>query len=46
MFAIDHALEEIIPKHLLLELPETEGAVIRTEVPDDTPQLVIQSGKK
>jgi hypothetical protein len=37
MSVIDHALEEIIPEDLLSELPETEGAVIRTEVPDDTP---------
>jgi hypothetical protein len=46
MSTIDHALEEIIPEDLLSELPETEGAIIRIEVPDDTPQLVIQSGKK
>jgi hypothetical protein len=37
MSSIDHALEEIIPKDLLLDPPETEGAVIRTEVPDDIP---------
>jgi hypothetical protein len=37
MSAIDHALEEIIPEDLLSELPETEGAIISTEVPDDTP---------
>ena len=41
MSAIDHALEEIIPEDLLLELPETGCAAIRAEVPDDTPQLVI-----
>jgi hypothetical protein len=35
MSAIDHALE-IIPEDLLLELPETESAAIRAEVPDDT----------
>jgi hypothetical protein len=46
MSAIDHALEEIIPEDLLSELPETEGAIIRIEVLDDTPQLVIQSGNK
>jgi hypothetical protein len=37
MSAIDHALEEIIPEDLLLELPETEGTVIRIEVPNDIP---------
>jgi hypothetical protein len=37
MSTIDHALEEIIPKDLLLEPPETESSVIRTEVPDDVP---------
>jgi hypothetical protein len=37
MYAIDHALEEIIPEDLLLELPKTESAVIRAKVPDDTP---------
>jgi hypothetical protein len=37
MSAIDHALEEIVPEDLLSKLPENEGAVIRTEVPDDTP---------
>jgi hypothetical protein len=37
MSAINHALEDIIPKDLLLELPETEGAIIRTEVSDDIP---------
>jgi hypothetical protein len=37
MSAIDHALEEIIPKDLLLELLETERAAIHTEVLDDAP---------
>jgi hypothetical protein len=37
MFAIDHALEEIIPEDLLLELLETEGAITRIEVPYDIP---------
>ena len=36
MSAIDHALEEIIPEDLLLELPKTKSAAIRVEVPDDT----------
>jgi hypothetical protein len=35
MSAIDHALEEIIPEGLLLELPEAGGAGIHVEVPDD-----------
>jgi hypothetical protein len=50
MSAIDHALEEIIPKDLLLELPKAEGATIRIEVPDDIPsasnpvrQVIIQT---
>jgi hypothetical protein len=37
MSAIDHALEEIIPEGLLLELPKTRSAGIRAEVPDDIP---------
>jgi hypothetical protein len=37
MSTIDHALEEIIPKDLLLETPETESSVVPTEVPDDIP---------
>ena len=37
MSAIDHALEEIIPKDLLLEPPETESSVVHTEVQDDIP---------
>jgi hypothetical protein len=37
MYAIDHALEEIIPEDLLLEPLETESSVVRTEVPDDVP---------
>jgi hypothetical protein len=37
MSAIDHVLEEIIPKNFLLEPPETESSVVRTEVPDDVP---------
>jgi hypothetical protein len=37
MSAIDHSVEEIIPEDLLLEPPETESVVIRTEVPDDIP---------
>jgi hypothetical protein len=42
MSAIDHALEEIIPKDLLLEPPKTESDVTYTEVPDDIP-LAINS---
>jgi hypothetical protein len=37
MSAIDHALEEIIPKDLLLEPPEVESSIVRLEVPDDVP---------
>jgi hypothetical protein len=37
MSAIDHALEEIIPKHLLSEPPKVESSVIRLEVLDDVP---------
>jgi hypothetical protein len=37
MSTIDHALEEIIPEGLLLELPETGGACIHAEVSDDIP---------
>jgi hypothetical protein len=37
MSSINHALEEIIPEDLLLELPETESVAIRVEVLDDTP---------
>jgi hypothetical protein len=32
MSAINHALEEIIPEDLLLEPPETESSIVRTEV--------------
>jgi hypothetical protein len=46
MFPIDHALEEIIPKHLLSELLETEGAVIHTEVPDDSPSASNPVGQE
>jgi hypothetical protein len=37
MSAIDHALEDIIPEDLLLELSEAGGADIRMEVPDCAP---------
>jgi hypothetical protein len=37
MFAIDHALEEIILEDLLLEPPQTKGVVICVEVSDDIP---------
>jgi hypothetical protein len=37
MSAIDHVLEEIIPENFLLEPPETESSIVRTEVPDDVP---------
>jgi hypothetical protein len=37
MSATDHALEEIILEDLLLEPPETESSVARTEVPGDVP---------
>jgi hypothetical protein len=45
MSAIDHALE-IIPKDLLLELPETESAAIRAEVPDDIPSASNPLGQE
>jgi hypothetical protein len=37
MSAIDHALEEIIPENLLLEPPEVESSIVRSEVLDDVP---------
>jgi hypothetical protein len=37
MSDIDHALEEIIPEGLLLELPETGSVGIHVEVSDDIP---------
>jgi hypothetical protein len=37
MSTINHALEEIILEDLLLEPPETESSVVRTEVLDDVP---------
>jgi hypothetical protein len=37
MSAIDHALEEIIPKDLLSEPPEVESSIVRPEVPDGVP---------
>jgi hypothetical protein len=46
MSVIDHALEEIIPKDLLLELPKTESAAIRAEVPDDTPSASNPVGQE
>jgi hypothetical protein len=46
MSAIDHALEEIIPEDLLLELPETEGADIRTEVSNVIPSASNPVGQE
>ena len=46
MSAIDHALEEIIPEDLLLELPETESATIRAEVQDNTPSASNPVGQE
>ena len=37
MSAFDHALEEIIPENLLLEPPEVDSSIVRSEVPDDVP---------
>jgi hypothetical protein len=37
MSAIDHALEEIIPKDRLSETPEVESSIVRSEVSDDVP---------
>jgi hypothetical protein len=39
MSAIDHALEEIIPKNLLSEPPEVESSIVHSEVLDDVPLL-------
>jgi hypothetical protein len=41
MFAIDHALEEIILKGLLLEPSEARGANIRVEVTDGAPSASL-----
>jgi hypothetical protein len=46
MSAIDHALEEIIPEGLLLELPEAGDAGIRVEVPDDVPSASLLAGQE
>ena len=46
MSAIDHALEEIIPESLLLELPEAGGVGIRVEVLDDVPSASILTGQE
>jgi hypothetical protein len=46
MSAIDHALEEIIPEALLLELHEAGGAGIRVEVLDDIPSAGNLIGQK
>jgi hypothetical protein len=43
---IDHALEEIIPEDLLLELSEAEGAHICIEVPDGAPSTSFMAGKE
>jgi hypothetical protein len=37
MSAIDHALEEIVPKGLLSKPPEVKSSIICSEVPDDVP---------
>jgi hypothetical protein len=46
MSAIDHTLEEIIPKHLLLELSEARGADICLEVPDCAPFASFLAGQE
>jgi hypothetical protein len=46
MSAIDHALEEIIPESLLLELSEARGADIRIEVPDGAPSASLLAGRE
>jgi hypothetical protein len=46
MFAIDHALEEVIPEDLLLELPEAGGANVRIEVPDGAPSTSFLVGQE
>jgi hypothetical protein len=46
MFAIDHALEEIIPENLLSEPPEVESSIVRSEVPDDVPLSGDLVGKR
>jgi hypothetical protein len=46
MSAIDHALKEIIPKGLLLELSEARGVDIRVEVPDGAPSASLLAGQE
>ena len=46
MSAIDHALEDIIPEDLLLELSEAGGADIRMEVPDCAPSASFLAGQE
>jgi hypothetical protein len=46
MSAIDHALEEIIPEGLLLELPKAMGDGFRVEVSDDVPSASILTGQE
>ena len=46
MSAIEHALEEIIPEDLLLELSEAGGADIRIEVPDCAPSASFLAGQE
>ena len=46
MSAIDHALEEIIPEGLLLEIPKTGGAGIRVEDLDDIPSASNLTGQE
>jgi hypothetical protein len=46
MSAIDHALEEVIPEDLLLELSKAGGVEVRIEVPDSTPSASFLDGQE
>jgi hypothetical protein len=46
MYAIDHALEEVIPEDLLLELSKAGGDDVRTEVPDSAPFASFLAGQE
>jgi hypothetical protein len=46
MFAIDHALEEIIPEDLLLELSKAGGVDIHIEVRDGAPSASFLAGQE
>jgi hypothetical protein len=46
MFAIDSALEKVIPEDLLLELSEVGGIDVCVGCPDDAPYATLLAGQE